>query len=173
MDPKTYDVLNFCGPIINALVTWVLVILGWIVLADQQQSQTLRDHAISRIDKLKSKIDFLESKGISLHTNNFKNSNSLEVTKELQNVAMELRYLKSADVIDDRWIALMIGFRQAMTRKNFEEKTFKVQPADGEIVKDISAAHAAIAAFLLSAQVHHLAARKSILDSLRSALGRK
>lgn len=160
--------MDFFGPVLNAVITWLLVVFGWIVVADQQRSQNLREHAVSRIDKLKTRVDVLEAKGIALHAEQYSKGAALEIIKELQNTALELRYLRSAGAIDDGWISLMIALRQAITRKNFEEKTYKLQATDGDIVREIYASHAAIATFLLDAQVNKLSERRSLIESLKS-----
>lgn len=150
-----------------AFVTWLTVIVGWMVVADQQNYRELRKDRSSRLNDLRSKLLDVEHQAVDFHTADaFSESGAFILRRELGSLARELTILKDCKFIDMGCLELMVALRQACTEMNDTEVKFQKQVHFSERIGEIMAAREALDDRLSAGLTDALLSNKSIWDSL-------
>lgn len=119
------------------VVTWVLVILGWVVVhyltVVHDRQKEIRDLKLRVIQE----ITEIETLAIEFHTaKDFDSSKAQKITSMIQRVSSDMTRPPLASFQNYSGVAK--EFRQAITLKNFDASKFHSQQASSEIVTDIS-----------------------------------
>lgn len=119
------------------IITWLVIIIGWFIVNNQQNKREQRKERRAQIDIFNSNISQLEKKAISYHTNILHDE---QLAREIKRKFDELRKfslrIKLIDIKDLN--RLIIALRRSITYENFDNGENHAQEAeDGELVAGI------------------------------------
>ena len=124
-------------------VTWLLVIVGWIVINAQHNLRVTRNEIRQRLDLLREDLHKLEGASMLHHTVENDPARRAEVRRMITTVATSISVLTNAGLEVRQRFALLTSLRQAITLENFDED-YEPLPMDHRIVLNIGAAIAKI-----------------------------
>jgi hypothetical protein len=156
------------GQFLWGVVTWLTVIIGWMVVADQQNFRELRKDRASRLNDLRDDLLEIEAQAIAFHTaESFGGAEALSLRRELGTVSRELSVLKECRFVETACEEAVIALRQACTDSNQDEKSFVQQEHFSECTGRIMAAREELDDLLVKSLTDALIANKPIGDSLQ------
>lgn len=121
------------------VISWTLVISGWIILNVLANRREKRKELYALIKDIRQEIDTATDIAEKYHTSE---QQSKEVSKKIKFLIQEITawndILQSCDLNVD--LMLHIKFRQAITGHNFDSHTFTQQSHDGELLLSINRA---------------------------------
>jgi hypothetical protein len=125
------------------VVTWLLVITGWVIINYQHNKRETRKEVRAQINRLRDMLGELEELAKQYHTAaQHSEPEAKRIKLMLQRVSYELEYLNLLDRID-RDIS-MIALRKAITYHNFDSQKHVSQDLGGELMAGIYASVDAI-----------------------------
>lgn len=124
---------------IAQIVTWLLVVGGWLIVNWQNNTRERRKEVRTALDKLSARLDQLEKDAIKYHTSSqpqYDEANHIKI--ELQRIKKQINHLHilALEFEEDG----MVKLRQSITLKNFDTHTFSPQPPYSPILSGISSA---------------------------------
>lgn len=123
----------------SQIVTWIIVVLGWCYVNQQNNLREKRKEIRALIDGVQAQLNDIEKLAIEYHTN-------AEVS---ENLAFELKRNLNRKLLINFQILESRGFkigecntnrkqlRKAITLRNFDTGNFELQTVSSEIIKDI------------------------------------
>ncbi len=119
------------------VVTWVLVILGWVVVhyltVVRDRQKEIRDLKLKVIQA----ISEAETMAIEFHTaKGFDSAKAQKITSMIQRISSDMTRPPLASF--QNYSSVAKEFRQAITLKNFDASQYLSQQTSSEIVADIS-----------------------------------
>jgi hypothetical protein len=134
---QSFSVFSFS--VLQQLVTWGLVVGGWLLVNSQNNIRERRKEVRSSLDKLLKRLDQLEIKAISYHTGltaSYEKATHLKL--ELSRIKKQIDYLHLLALSFNE--DTMIKLRQAITLNNFDTVKFEPQGFHSKIISNISTA---------------------------------
>jgi hypothetical protein len=125
------------------VVTWLLVIVGWLVVNWQSNLRETRKEIRERIDCLRDDILKLEDLSTRHHTVDNDPVRRAEIKRLIAAVAASAKMIGDAGLSIEKRSQLIRDLRQAITLRNFDEEYAPV-PVTDPIVIDIGASVAAL-----------------------------
>jgi len=118
------------------VVTWAIIVLGWFIINQQQNSRELRKEIRSAIDILTEQIYELEEESINYHAegSSAKSSQSIKQSIDRIEFQLEVHRLIPLSIRNKKIIAL----RRAITRNNFDTYKYKKVAISDPIILDIN-----------------------------------
>jgi len=165
--------LSGFGAAINALVTWLLVILGWGVVQDQARFQEAARSNIQRLDSLRLLLDELEALALEMHRAAFDELKTRRIRRLLKKIAVDCKLLVQSNAMDTDWTMHMVSIRQAITLQNFDKSIFQPQEPESAVLAAIEAAKDNFESYVTARICSCAQAKRTLFESLRSALSRK
>jgi hypothetical protein len=150
------------------LVTWSTVIIGWMVVADQQAFRELRKDRATKLDEVRKFLDCVEHNAITFHTAaQFENECAFRLRRSLGMLSRELNVLAKCQFIPDSSTDAVIALRQACTNDGQDSRTFKQCDYFSEDIGRIMAARDALEDLLSSSLTQTILCNKPIRASLK------
>lgn len=128
--------LQFVGAL-GQIVTWILVIVGWVVVNRQHNQRETRKELRAQLDKVRDTVFKIEGLSETYHTDESPSGSDAKQIKILiQRVgaAIDRLMLLESREAQKRIIAL----RQAITLHNFDTRVHKAQGQSSEIIANIN-----------------------------------
>jgi hypothetical protein len=138
---------------VGQIITWTLVICGWLVVNRQHNERETRKEIRSRLDSLDKYLRGVEETAIEFHTAGYDVEKARRIvaeTNQLWGIANRLNLVHG-----DRLRLLITRVRQAMTLHNFDESDYQALAMDAEQIAEIGEAV------------------EKLLDALESAYGKR
>lgn len=121
------------------VLTWGLVILGWLVVVDQTEYRELTKIALGRIAALREQLRSIEELAIKFHTNPYDQATSQELIRKIKKFSEEMMDLKAAGHVSQASVSSTMDVRMAITLKNFDQSSHQVLDRRAELVTTIEA----------------------------------
>lgn len=153
------------------IVTWLLVIAGWLVLSDQQESREFSKHVSQRLTNLRQDLLRIEALAKAHHTSGYQIASVQEIIGLLGAFSEELAFLRKSGVVGLSTVELVAVFRKAVSSKNMDESTYLPEAVDGDLIISILSARQVLDRELLISVHTVMRSRRTLLDSLYAKLG--
>lgn len=118
----------------------LLVIVGWIIVNEQNNSRESRKEERSRVDAFKKSLNELELLAFDHHIKGQDPTRTLQIRRSISRVSSEMQMLQNCGMKLSHRGALVAALRQSITLKNFDTSSYVVQQMDSEILSDIGVA---------------------------------
>ena len=120
------------------IVTWLLVIAGWLLVNHQNNIREKRKEIRSILDKIQSLLDEIEFQAVNYHTGQESSDLAFQLKRSLnQKLRDRLDILKLRNIDVKKCYSLLIKFRQAVTLENFDTTSYKAQNLNDDLIKNI------------------------------------
>lgn len=124
---------------IGQLVTWALVICGWLVVNWQHNKREARKELRAQLDKLRTTLSELEGQAEQYHTApEHSEAEARRVKVMLQRLVYSLDHLNLLNNLAREM--KVIALRRAITYRNFDTPKHSAQAIGGELIAGINAA---------------------------------
>lgn len=151
---------------LNQVMTWGLVIVGWIVVSDQQYHRELIKARREKIDDLRKKLRELEELARKFHVAPYDVDLAHCIMRLMTSVSMELSLLLKEKIIGIGTVNDMVSLRQSITAENFDMSSH--QPiVDLRIITKIDEASRTLDQQLAVASNLIQRKRQTILESIK------
>lgn len=158
--------------IVKVVGAWALVVLGWMIVSDQQEKRELAKNGYTRINALREGLRSLSVKAINHHTNKFDEGDTREIMRALKIFYIEISHLRKHNYLQFSTANDAFAFRQALTGRNFDSGSYVTQPFDSEIVADIELATDSLDRQLLESAHRISCDKRTLRDSVSNAFKR-
>lgn len=120
------------------IVTWVLVITGWLIVNYQNNRRESRKEIRQKLDALKKYSLEIETSAIEHHTTKQEHTRCLAIKRGLARISSDLRILVATGLTVSDPATKMARVRQAITYDNFETISYSPVATDSDLVESIS-----------------------------------
>ena len=120
------------------VITWALVILGWLLVNHQNNLREKRKEVRSLLDKTQELLDSIEAQAIEYHTVQETNDLAFRIKRALSQkikYRLEVLHLRSLDLGSCN--SYLKELRRAITLKNFDSANYQKIDISDQIVKGI------------------------------------
>ncbi|TPG50716.1 hypothetical protein EAH75_04570 [Rhodanobacter glycinis] len=151
------------------LIAWLTVIIGWVVVSDQQNHRELRKDRSTRLTDLRAEIAGVEQDAIAFHTaDTCDREKALALIRRLSHLTREIALLRRCEYLNDDCGEARVLFRQACTGENFDlnDATFVKQHTESPVVGSIMAARDGLEELVIDSLTHTLTVNKSVWASV-------
>lgn len=149
------------------LVTWVLVIVGWMVVSDQQATRERSKNSTERLDAFRKQLAEVEHLAISFHTRTYKVSDANNLLRKLGRLSREASYLRKQGLIGLGTSEDVRSVRSAITLKNFDRGNHVIQASDSPLVQTIESVCNNLDRQFVEASFQTFNSEKRLRDSLK------
>lgn len=133
-------------PGISQVITWLLVIAGWLTVNAQHNSRETRKEIRSKIDAVRERIEELEREAIHYHTTAHDYQRAQLLKSYLQHLWTDASLIK---IVPEAELGRSLAtLRRAMTLRNFDASDHVALDLDDEQIAQISVAIADLATLL-------------------------
>lgn len=150
----------------SQVFTWLLVIVGWIVVSDQQYHRELIKARREKIEDVRKKLRELDDSARKFHNGIYDVSLMQAILRMTSGISMEISLLKSEGVIGMGTVDDMVSLRQAITSENFDEVNHTDKPAD-ELLTRIDETYWSLDRQLATISTRMQAKRQTVFESLK------
>lgn len=154
--------------IVSSFVTWLLVVLGWLVISDQNEYRDAAREAHQRLQVLRSTLIEIEKLAIQHHTNGFCDELVRDLLRKLGDFSYEVSQLRNRKYVGIGVTHSIIDFRTAITGSNMDESSYQRLAVQSSIIDRIEQTRASIDRDLLGYSYKVL----NSPDTLFTSLGR-
>jgi hypothetical protein len=123
--------------VLGQIVTWVIVIAGWLVVNRQNNDREMRREIRSRLDTLEKDIRELELVCVQFHTSEYDDKNAWQIVTTLERLWDHSSRLKLAS--DHALEVRIFNVRRAMTLRNFDKSDHAILSMNAEQIGEIAA----------------------------------
>lgn len=160
-------ILKFIGQ----LVTWLTVIVGWIVVADQQSYRELRKDRAARLNDIRKALTEAEELAISFHTAEaYVRKDALAMRRKLLAIGRELTVLGDCNFVDKQASEAMLDLREACSGFNDSPATFVQQDHFSDAIGKIMSSRDELDDILVASLTQAILSNKTIVHSLRDLI---
>ncbi|MGC5885696.1 hypothetical protein [Ralstonia pseudosolanacearum] len=133
----TASVGSTSQPVWPQIVTWLLVIIGWVVVHFLGEARERRKEVRSELDEIFAELREIETAACSLHcAEAFSGIDGRHVLVSLESAERRILRLRLYD--DHEFSRAIIALRQAISLENFSVGEFVKQDGDSPILDEIS-----------------------------------
>lgn len=125
---------------VQQVVTWFLVVMGWLVLSDQAERREVTKSYFGRLQELRKELRSLEELSRGFHAEAYNEVKAQQVARAERHLSLELNNLKAKEIVPFSLTQEVIRLRQALTSRNFDSSSHSVQPWSSEIQLEIASA---------------------------------
>ncbi len=129
-----------CPSLLNAIspvVTWSLVVLGWLIINRQHNTRETRKELRSQLDQVCKEIADVERKATNYHLELTCNRElGREIKIRLKRLGRSLKLLNFGEKRTQSH--RFVRFRQAITLKNFDTAHHEQQQLDGKLLDEVA-----------------------------------
>jgi hypothetical protein len=120
------------------VITWLLVILGWLLVNRQNNIREKRKEIRSLLDKIQSFLDEIEYQAIQYHTSQQSDELAFQLKRNLnKKFQNKLSVLKLRNLDIQNCYPHLKQLRQAVTLENFDTSGFKPKNISDDVIKNI------------------------------------
>ncbi|MCX7091894.1 MAG: hypothetical protein NTY50_00365 [Methylobacter sp.] len=120
------------------IVTWLLVISGWLLVNHQNNVREKRKEIRTILDKTQSFLDEVEIEAIKYHTSQESSDLAFQLKRSLnQKLRNRLDILALRNLNIEKCYPHLKKLRQAVTLENFDTSSFKPQNLEDDVIKNI------------------------------------
>lgn len=124
-------------PVWPQFITWLLVIVGWVVVHFLGEARERRKEVRSELDEIFAELREIETDACSLHcADTYSGIEGRHVLVALESVERRILRLRMYD--DSEFLRAIVSLRQAISLKNFSISEFVKQDGDSPILAEIS-----------------------------------
>ncbi|WP_139174525.1 hypothetical protein [Lysobacter enzymogenes] len=151
MDEAT---LKMLGEVVTSLVTWMLVMIGWLVISERQVQMEIAKNNYSKFSKLRESVSKIEVAAIAYHTGEYDARAGRNIMRSLSTLGLEVSQLNRAKLVGMSAGDYVFKFKKAITFSNFDPGEFALHDASSELIQGVEEAADDLDRFLLeSAEV--------------------
>lgn len=99
-------------------ITWVIVIIGWLIVNHQNNQRERRKEIRQAIDKIVAKIDDIERSALTFHQTSYNENSARELMLSIEKNNRSIARLQVIDI--ETYNKKVIPFRRSITLKNFD-----------------------------------------------------
>lgn len=158
--------------LVRSVLTWFLVIMGWMVVSDQQASRELAKNYYGRLQALRDDLKAIESAAVAFHTSKYDKLAMRKIARAISEFGIESSHLRKATSLPSNFSFLVARFRKAITSANFDSSSHSPQSLDCALVEDILLSKDLLDRVLLEAFQTVTAKQPTLLRSIISSLRR-
>lgn len=151
---------------LSQVFTWLLVIVGWIVVSDQQYHRELIKARRDKLDEVRKKLADLEASSRKFHSTNYDVDLMQSIMRNISAVSLELSLLRNESIVGVGTTNDMVTLRQSITGQNFDPGSHTAGPHTLLLTK-IDEAHRTLDSQLAAASNLLHKKRQTILESIR------
>lgn len=151
---------------LSQTMTWLLVVIGWIVVSDQQYHRELIKARREKIDDLRKKLRELEEFSRKFHTSSYDIHLMHNIMRMTAGISMELSLLCSEKIIGMGTVEDMVFLRQSITAENFDAGSHCEAP-DARILTKIDESYRSLDRQLALSSNLMQRKRQTIFESIR------
>lgn len=155
-------------PILSDLITWLLVILGWMVVSDQQVNRERAKNAESRFSALREVLRDIEKRAIHFHTSAYSKNDSQGLLRSVNQLTREASYLHKHRLIGLGTSQDSGEIRKVITYRNFDKSQHKTLSISDALVQGIEAACNDLDRQLVESSFNITNTPRRLRDSLKS-----
>ncbi len=152
------------------VVTWTLVILGWMVVSDQQEDREIRKEAISRLAAFRKEVADLEVLVVAHHTSAWDADRMAHLQRRFGRLGREASLLKALGCFEFRWIEIVRDFKTASLLQNCDVSSHKLLAPNDPRITEIHHAADSVDHWASNAVAHRATNPRSLLASLWSVI---
>ncbi len=122
---------------IAQIITWVLVIIGWLIVNSQHNKRISRKETRDRLDQMGESLLKLEQVAIEYHTAKKRNDKlACSIRTAIERVSRAINRLGLATTAELN--PKIIDLRRAITLQNFDSRKYERKDPSGEFIDRIS-----------------------------------
>ncbi|EKT4070875.1 hypothetical protein [Stenotrophomonas maltophilia] len=159
---------------IKIFLTSSLVVLGWMVVSDQQEARELAKSRYTRLYAIRDELRKIESSAIEYHTTKFDLAKARSLTKSIKTISDELAYLRECGCIAFSTSQDVFDLRRSITLNNCDsESSYVAQDLDSKMIVEIEAAVASIDRQILKAAQSVATTPRTLKESISATWKRR
>lgn len=156
------------------VATSFVVVIGWIVVSDQQEARELAKSRYARLYALRDELKKIEVEALKYHMGSFDRIISRSLMRSIKSLSDELSHLKECGCVGVGTMNDVASFRRSVTLKNCDSQlNFVRQSADSELVVEIEASVATLDRQLLRIANHVATSPRTLRASLWATVKRR
>lgn len=157
-------------PVVDSIITWILVVLGWLVISDQNELREASKVAHARLQALRESLTTIEALALQHHTEKYDEARVRALLRMLGDFSTEVAYLQKRGHVGVGSLQGVVDLRSAITGKNMDESSFVKQGFQSSILSDVSNARAVIDKELLGHSYNALRHSATLISSVKNVL---
>ncbi|WP_155760574.1 hypothetical protein [Stenotrophomonas maltophilia] len=158
----------------KVILTSTLVVLGWMVVSDQQEARELAKSRYARLYAIRDELRKIEISAVEYHTSKFDLAKARSLTKSIKTVSDELAYLRECGGIAFSTSQDVFDLRRSITLSNCDsEASYVAQDLDSKMITEIEAAVASIDRQILKAAQSVATTPRTLRASILETLKRR
>lgn len=123
--------------VMYAPITWLIVIVGWMVINDQNNKRETRKEIRARIDIVRKWIESAEIKAIEYHTSENNPPLARSIKSDIARISSTVNSIEN--ILENDLPFLIFRFRSAVTLENFDATEHRVIEIDDDLIDGIAA----------------------------------
>ena len=120
----------------TSVVTWLIVIFGWLVVNHQQNQRETRKELRARLDLIEGMVNDTEQSAIRYHTSAHDPGSSRTLKSDIDRLSNLTRAI--GNIISCSFSYRIVRFRQSVTLKNFDSSEHQILTIDHEVIDTIA-----------------------------------
>lgn len=132
-------------------VTWLLVVLGWLVVSDRQAQTEIAKNSYARMHRLREDMRQIEAEAVEHHTAGYDEKRVRTIMRAISLLGVEITHLTKRRLLGGGAPAFVSDLRKAVSAKNFDLGSYSKQLSTSPIIQNIEAAKDALDRVLLEA----------------------
>lgn len=165
-------ILGLAGKVLQVFGTWLLVIVGWVVVSDQTQKREIAKGYLATFTRLRDALSKIEDSATLHHLQAYEASRVRKILRDLSSLGIEVTQLVRRGLIGSGATQLVVDFRSAVTKCNFDSSSYQPQQVDSALLLDIEATKDRFDRVLLESMDIVTYRPISLLASLKGIVGR-
>lgn len=149
--------------------TWVIVVIGWLIVNNQNNNRERRKEIRQAIDKIVKKIEEIEQDALQFHQSAFDDSSARALLLSLDKNSRSIAWLKIVE--SEIYKKSIISFRRSITLNNFDPTTHVALDGNNAQLARISAAAENLVDLLESAYAAQYLRKMPMLMRFKAWLG--
>lgn len=168
MDNSELGALQLIGNVAAVVVAWLLVVLGWAVVAELTGQRERRKAWEARLEAVRTELSSIERLAIEFHCTSFDEEKRSDLVRRLKLLGLECSHLERRTVLTMAWREIVADVRRSSTFDNFLPGSHKPTSVSGELVFHIEQAFDRFRIYLMRA----IESKDNEAERLRTTLWR-
>lgn len=173
MAAEDANLTHYIFEMVRVFGAWILVILGWLVVADQQDFREQAKNCTARFLQLREQLIKIEDLAIKHHTTIFEQTLVNEIIRSVGDLSYEISYLHTCGLVGAGVSNNMMEFRQSITSRNMDFSTYATKELNSELVLNIRNKRSSLDRDLMSSAHLSLSTPRRFRDSIKNVLLRR
>jgi hypothetical protein len=155
----------------SSVVAWFLVVIGWLVVSDQQDKREISKNAYSRLLSMRSELEIIEKEAVTHHTSAYSLDRVRLILRKVAMISGEVSHLRRLGFLEPSCVTAILRFRSAITLHNFDQSSYQALGLSDQRVTEIEVRRDEVAKELLEAEFRVVSRprtlRKSVIEAVR------